>query len=197
MTVIALYLTWSSSRKSTKQLESQVQELQKQNQAMEEDREITRRAWIGLGESHIHLHGYIKNDNFMTEAQWDRLYPQERVLGPDGVVQYHFEIKNYGQILAKHVKSRYKITTGDHPPDRHEVESKEFSSSSMIMPQQSEKQFFKLTEEEQTAYQSSICYLIYEVEYESPVGKHRKLGLLSGISQNTYNIIATWDENDV
>lgn len=195
-TVIALYLTWSSSRQSTKQLRSQVLELQKQNKAFEEDREITRRAWIGLGESHIHLHGYVRNDNFMNEAQWNRLLPQERILGPVGVVRYYFEIKNYGQTLAKHVKSRYKITTGDHPPDRHEVESKRFSSSSMIMPQQSEKQFFDLTEEEQIAYQSSICYLIYEVEYESPTGKYRKFGLLSGISQNTYGVIETWDEND-
>ena len=195
MTVIALYLTWSSSRKSTKQLESQVQELQKQNQAMEEDREITRRAWIGLGESHIHLHGYIKNGNFMNENQWNWQSPAERILGPEGIVQYYFEVKNYGQILAKHVKTRYKITTGDLP-DRHVIESVEFSSSSIIMPQQIEKQFFELTEEEQIAFQSSNCYLIYEMEYESPTGKHRKFGSLRSISSNSYGTIESWDEND-
>lgn len=98
--------------------------------------------------------------------------------------------------MAKNVQSRYKIATIE-PPNKHEIESEDFASSSLIMPQQPERQFFELDEEQQLAYQSPGISLIYEIEHESPTGKHRKFGLIMHISKNTYNNIESWDKNDI
>lgn len=161
------------------------------------ERKQTFRAWIGIGEPHIHFQGYFnKNRQFIPREKWSKMSPDERNAFGVSHTRRYMEIKNYGQLPALKLKIRSKFIIGKKPT-KDIIESEPFDSSATIMPNGTLKMFFELSEDEERATEDpdKVCYFIWETEYESPKGTKRKYGEISIISTQNYTTLETWDEN--
>lgn len=165
---------------------------------LRDERNKTFRAWIGMGEPQVFVHGYFNEEKkFIPKEKWQQMLPTEK--GAFGVkeLRRYIEIKNYGQLPATNLKARTKFTVGQQPTKKY-IQSESFGSSSTIMPTGSLKLFFMVSKDEEQAIEDPTkdCYLIFEMEYESPKGKKRKYGEISSVSQQQYGVIESWDEKN-
>ena len=163
------------------------------------ERNMTLRAWLGQGESRVFVEGYFnKDDKYIPHKKWIKLTQEEKDAFNVTKIRRYMEIKNYGQLPATNVRVRKKFFV-DEQPTRKDIETISFdTSSATIMPKEVPKLFFVLDRNEEDAIEnpSKNCYLIYEVEYESPKKKKRKFGRIDSISMQKYGIMDSWDEDD-
>jgi len=159
------------------------------------ERNMTLRAWLGQGESHVFVEGYFnKDDKYIPREKWLKLTQEKKNEFNVTEIRRYLELKNYGQLPATKVIVRTKFVT--KKPSRDDIDT-EFSSPSTMMPGETQKIFFILNRKEEGFIEdpSEECYLIYEVEYESPKKKKRKFGMINSLSVQVYGIIDSWDEN--
>jgi len=170
-----------------------------QTMKLRNERNMTLRAWLGQGESRVFVEGYFnKDDKYIPHKKWIKLTQKEKDEFNVTKIRRYVEIKNYGQLPATNVRVRTKFFV-DEQPTRKDIETISFgTSSSTIMSEEVPKLFFVLNRNEEDAIEntSKSCYLIYDVEYESPKKKKRKFGRIDSISIQNYGIIDSWDEDD-
>lgn len=164
---------------------------------LRDERNNTLRAWLGQGQAHVFVDGHFnKDEKFIPQGKWVNLTQDQK--DEFGVTQTrrYIDVKNYGQIPATNVKVRTKFVVGK-VPNRKNIETESFSTPAIIMPNEVQKLFFVLEREEEDSIEdnSKDCYLIYEIEFESPKKKKRKFGRIDSISIQRYGIIDNWDEN--
>ena len=120
------------------------------------------------------VEGYFnKDDKYIPRKKWIKLTQEEKDEFNVTEIRRYMEIKNYGQLPATNVRIRTKFFV-DEQPTRKDIETISFvTSSSTIMPMEVPKLFFVLDRNEEDSIEnpSKSCYLIYEVEYESPKKK--------------------------
>jgi len=160
------------------------------------ERNLTLRAWIGIGEPHWMVYGYLNDDDrFIEKEKFEKLSLEQR----HGFqrTQRNIEIKNYGQLPAENLKTRLKIITGRRPTKQDLLDQDQGFPSTM-MPSSSLKLFaiFSKEQEEIINNPEGELYIIWEAEYESPKGTIRKYGEISKISQRIYIPIKSWNEDD-
>ncbi|MDE1863688.1 MAG: hypothetical protein KGI33_12370 [Thaumarchaeota archaeon] len=161
---------------------------------LRKERKLTLRAWIGIGEPHWYVYGYLDNDDkFVLTEVFENLSKDEQ--SKFQRLRRYIEIRNYGQIPAEKLKTRLRIITG-RQPTKNDIENTAFDQSSTMMPSASMKLFTVFSAQEESIIEDpqGELYVIWEAEYESPKGKIRKHGEISRISQRIYIPIENWDE---
>lgn len=171
-----------------------------QTKITRDERNETRRAWIGDVDSHIILNRlFNRRGEIVTKIQWEHMSPQEKNTFDFTDAEYYIKLKNFGQSPAINARGRNAVFT-DEQPDRNDIRSAPFGFSFILMPGDEQLYFFKIPREiiDLVERGSEKVYFISEIEYNSGYSREKKkYGFMAEFTTGNFLKIDSWDERHI
>lgn len=164
---------------------------------LRDERSQTLRAWVGESGAEILTHGYSNaNDEFKSYEQWKDMSQTEKDSFNYTIIHRYFRLKNYGQIPAKELQKVVEFYISNEPT-KTQIESLQFDSPSVLMPNDESKAFFDLTKERNDAFVdgTKTRYLVVNVKYKSSnSNKEKMMGYILKLEKGKGEPVKLWDE---